>query len=94
VDEGLAGLVPADRVTEAQARVEHSLLVCSFCQRGQAAVRTLIAGERGHICGGCAALARYPYDRAAVTIVTAEPGTGICHECLDLCQQIIDEEDG
>ncbi len=82
------------------------LLRCSFCDRAQQQVAKLIAGPGVYICDGCVALARtwppLPYPgRSCSFCGTWSPGDGrvtrggsvaICAACLDLCDEIIAEE--
>jgi ATP-dependent protease Clp ATPase subunit len=82
------------------------LLHCSFCGRRQRRVRKLIAGPGIYICDGCVALARtWPPlpdpGRACGFCGGWSPGKGrvvasgaatICTDCLDLCDEIIREE--
>ena len=87
-------------------RIDGDLLRCSFCGQAQRQVAKLIAGPGVYICDGCVALARtwpsvsYP-GRAWSCCGTWTPGKGrlvahhataICDQCLDLCDEIIAEE--
>jgi ATP-dependent protease Clp ATPase subunit len=82
------------------------LLRCSFCGRPQRRVPKLIAGPGVYVCSDCVALARtwppagYP-GRTCSFCGTWAPKAGrlvahgsvaICSECLDLCDEIIAEE--
>ncbi len=86
--------------------IDGDLLRCSFCGRTQGQVPKLIAGPGVYICSGCVALARswpaaaYP-GRTCSFCGTWTPGEGrlvakgptsICGECLDLCDEVIAEE--
>jgi ATP-dependent protease Clp ATPase subunit len=86
--------------------VDGDLLHCSFCSRAQQQVAKLIAGPGVYICSGCVALARtwpaasYPgrscsfcgkWAPGELSVVT-KGRTSICAECLDLCDEIIAEE--
>ena len=86
--------------------IDGDLLHCSFCGKAQQQVAKLIAGPGVYICDGCVALARtwpavgYP-GRACSFCGKWTPGKGrlvahhstaICAECLDLCDEIIAEE--
>jgi ATP-dependent protease Clp ATPase subunit len=86
--------------------VDGGLLRCSFCGRAQKRCAKLIAGPGVYICDGCVALARTwppvghpgrscsfcgcwsPGKRRLV----AHDSTAICDQCLDLCDEIIAEE--
>jgi ATP-dependent protease Clp ATPase subunit len=86
--------------------VDGDLLHCSFCGRAQQQVAKLVAGPGVYICDGCVAQARtWPADpypgRSCRFCGKWTPGTGrvtthgsatICAECLDLCDEIIAEE--
>jgi ATP-dependent protease Clp ATPase subunit len=89
-----------------QRVTDGGLLRCSFCSRKQRKVPKLIAGPGVYICSDCVALARtwpavsYP-GRACSFCGTWTPGKGrlvahhataICGQCLDLCDEIIAEE--
>ena len=86
--------------------IDGGLLRCSFCGKKQKRVDKLIAGPGVYICDGCVAQARtwpqagYP-GRTCSFCGAWSPGKGrlvavgptaICGECLDLCDQIIAEE--
>ena len=83
---------------------EHDLLRCSFCSKSQTEVRKLIAGPGVYICEACAAAAEASAgDRsekcsfcgksgATVTGMAPGPNVRICDECLDLCREIIRQE--
>jgi ATP-dependent protease Clp ATPase subunit len=76
-------------------------LRCSFCQRSQREVRKLIAGTHVYICDRCVSLAREDllggrpqrcgFCRKRVD-VAAVGDARICSACLDLCDQIFEEE--
>jgi ATP-dependent protease Clp ATPase subunit len=83
------------------------LLHCSFCGRAQGQVAKLIAGpEVFFICDGCVALARtWPAggdprracsfcgkSAATVARLVSHGAASVCDECLDLCDEIIAEE--
>jgi ATP-dependent protease Clp ATPase subunit len=87
-------------------RINGDLLHCSFCGRAQRKVAKLIAGPGVYICTGCVALARsWPavpspgrtcsfcgqWDPGKAR-VAAHGAVAICAQCLDLCDQIIAEE--
>jgi ATP-dependent protease Clp ATPase subunit len=86
--------------------IDGDLLRCSFCGRPQGQVAKLIAGPGVHICSGCVALARtwppLPYPGRSCSFcgwwnsregrVVAQGSTSICAVCLDLCDEIIAEE--
>jgi ATP-dependent protease Clp ATPase subunit len=87
-------------------RIDGDLIRCSFCGRAQQQVGKLIAGPGVYICDGCVAMARtwpavgYP-GRACSFCGKWTPGEGrlvakgptsICEECLDLCDEILAEE--
>ena len=86
--------------------IDGDLLHCSFCGRAQAQVAKLIAGPGVYICSGCVALARawpaLPQPGRTCTFcgqwdpnsgrVVAHGAATICGECLDLCDEIIAEE--
>ena len=77
-------------------------LQCSFCQRSQREVRKLIAGPYVYICDSCVSLAReklvgrHPqrcgFCRKRVD-VAAVGEARICGACLDLCDEIFEEEE-
>jgi ATP-dependent protease Clp ATPase subunit len=86
--------------------IDGDLLHCSFCGRSRGQCGKLIAGPGVYICDGCVALARswppmgHP-GRTCSFCGTWNPTTGrlvahgpttICNECLDLCEEIIAEE--
>jgi ATP-dependent protease Clp ATPase subunit len=82
-------------------------LRCSICGRSQAQCAKLVAGPGVYICDGCVTLARtWPkvgdpgracsfcgirQPRRPGRLVANGP-TAICSACLDLCDQIIAEE--
>jgi ATP-dependent protease Clp ATPase subunit len=82
------------------------LLRCSFCGRSRKQCAKLIAGPGVYICDGCVALARaWPTAADPGRACSfcgkatprqdprADPATiAICDLCLDLCDQIIAEE--
>jgi len=86
--------------------IDGDLLRCSFCGRAQQDVAKLIAGPGVYICIGCVTLARSweplpspgrscsfcgawaPKERR----VTGHGTVAICDECLDLCDEILAEE--
>ena len=86
--------------------IDGDLLRCSFCGRAQRQVAKLIAGPGVYICSGCVALARTwppaPYPGRTCSFcgkwtpgegrLVAKGPTSICEECLDLCDEIIAEE--
>jgi ATP-dependent protease Clp ATPase subunit len=86
--------------------IDGGLLRCSFCGKKQKRVAKLIAGPGVYICDGCVAQARtwapapHPgrtcsfcgaWNPREGRLVAVGP-TAICGECLDLCDQIIAEE--
>jgi ATP-dependent protease Clp ATPase subunit len=86
--------------------IDGDLLRCSFCGRTQGQVAKLIAGPGVYICSGCVALARtwppLPYPGRSCSFcgwwnsregrVVAQGSTSICAVCLDLCDEIVAEE--
>jgi ATP-dependent protease Clp ATPase subunit len=74
---------------------------CSFCDRGLAAVRKLIAGPGVTICNVCVADATETCDDVPglVCDFCSEPqarghrtdGASICEICIELCQGILRE---
>ena len=86
--------------------IDGDLLHCSFCGRAQAQVAKLVAGPGVYICSGCVVLARswpavgYPGRTCSFCgqwdpdkgRVTAHGAAAICGQCLDLCDEIIAEE--
>jgi ATP-dependent protease Clp ATPase subunit len=86
--------------------IDGDLLRCSFCGRPQGRVAKLIAGPGVYICSGCVALVRTwpPAPAPGRTCsfcgwwkpgqgrVVAQGSTGICEQCLDLCDEIIADE--
>ena len=86
--------------------IDGDLLRCSFCGRAQQQVAKLIAGPGVYICNGCVTLARSrePLPAPGRTCsfcgtwspqadrVTGHGSVAICQECLDLCDQVITEE--
>ena len=86
--------------------IDGDLLRCSFCGRAQPQVAKLIAGPNVYICDGCVHLARtwapLPYPGRSCSFcgrwaprehrVTGQGAVAICDECLDLCDEIIAEE--
>ncbi len=86
--------------------IDGGLLHCSFCGRAQRQVAKLIAGPGVYICSGCVALARTwpptPYPGRTCSFcgrwrpgegrVVTKGSTSICEECLDLCDEILAEE--
>lgn len=82
------------------------LLRCSFCGRSRTQCAKLIAGPGVYVCDGCVALARtWPTaadpDRTCSFCGRSAPrqdplavhGTNaVCDDCLDLCDEIIAEE--
>jgi ATP-dependent protease Clp ATPase subunit len=89
-----------------QGVIDGELLRCSFCSRTQRKVPKLIAGPGVYICSDCVAAARTwpaasPPGRSCSFCGKWAPGqlrvvtkgsTSICAECLDLCAEIIAEE--
>ena len=87
-------------------RIGGDLLHCSFCGRARTRVAKLIAGPGVDICSDCVALARswpaLPHPGRTCSFcgqwdpdkgrVVAHGMTAICGECLDLCDEIIAEE--
>jgi ATP-dependent protease Clp ATPase subunit len=81
-------------------------LHCSFCGKAQQRVAKLIAGPGTYICDGCVALARTWPDvedprrrcrfcdqsRARVGRLVEQGGLEVCGDCLDLCEEIIADE--
>jgi ATP-dependent protease Clp ATPase subunit len=88
--------------------IDGDLLRCSFCERPQKQVAKLIAGPGVYICSGCVALARgWPsapdpgrscsfcgWWAPRTRRVVVKGSTAICEQCLDLCDEIIQEEAG
>jgi ATP-dependent protease Clp ATPase subunit len=86
--------------------IDGELLRCSFCGRAQKAVAKLIAGPGVYICSGCVTLARswepLPHPGRSCSFcgswapsehrVTGHGMVAICDQCLDLCDEIIAEE--
>ena len=86
--------------------VDGGLLHCSFCGRAQKKVAKLVAGPGVYICNGCVTLARswepLPYPGRSCSFcgtwapreqrVTGHGTVASCDECLDLCDEIIAEE--
>jgi ATP-dependent protease Clp ATPase subunit len=86
--------------------IDGDLLRCSFCGRPQRRVPKLIAGPGVYICSGCVALARTwpPAPAPGRTCsfcgwwkpgqgrVVAQGSVAICERCLDLCDEIIADE--
>ena len=86
--------------------IDGDLLRCSFCDRTQGQCAKLIAGPGVYICDRCVTLARtwppapHPGRTCSFcgrwdprkTRVTTHRSATICAECLDLCDQIIAEE--
>jgi ATP-dependent protease Clp ATPase subunit len=86
--------------------IDGELLYCSFCGRAQQRVAKLIAGPGVYICDGCVGLARswpplaYPGRSCSFCgswSPRENPATGrgavaICRQCLELCQEIIADE--
>jgi ATP-dependent protease Clp ATPase subunit len=86
--------------------IDGDLLHCSFCGRAQQQVAKLIAGPGVYVCDGCVAQARgWPPLRApgrgCSFCGTWRPEEGrvrgrgpvvICDDCLELCADIIAEE--
>jgi ATP-dependent protease Clp ATPase subunit len=87
--------------------IDGDLLHCSFCGRAQGQVAKLIAGPGiRFICDGCVTLARTwppagdPHGscsfcgRPAATVarLVTHEAASICDGCLDLCDEIIAEE--
>ena len=86
--------------------IDGDLLRCSFCDRAQQQVAKLIAGPNVYICNGCVRLARgwaplaYPGRTCSFCgkwapregRVTGHGTVAICDQCLDLCDEIIAEE--
>jgi ATP-dependent protease Clp ATPase subunit len=86
--------------------INGDLLRCSFCGRAQKKVAKLIAGPGVYICTDCVVLARsWPavsapgqtcsfcgkWDPGKARVV-ARGAVAICGQCLDLCDQIVAEE--
>jgi ClpX C4-type zinc finger len=80
------------------------LLICSFCDTDQAHARKLIAGPNVYICDECVEVARTGFEpRAVCNFCSKSAGpelevrgldnAAVCAECLDLCDEIIDEGD-
>ena len=88
------------------SRIDGGLLRCSFCGRAQKKAAKLVAGPGVYICNGCVTLARswdpLPHPGRSCSFcgrwspqggrVTGHGAVAICEECLDLCDQIIAEE--
>jgi ATP-dependent protease Clp ATPase subunit len=86
--------------------IDGDLLHCSFCGRAQKDVAKLVAGPGVYICSGCVTLARswepLPHPGRSCSFcgkwaprearVVGHGPVAICGECLDLCDQIIAEE--
>ena len=86
--------------------IDGDLLRCSFCGRARQEVAKLVAGPGVYICDGCVTLARswepLPYPGRSCSFcgkwapgelrVVTKGSTSICAECLDLCDEIIAEE--
>ena len=86
--------------------IDGDLLHCSFCGRAQKDVAKLVAGPGVYICNGCVALARswdpLPSPGRSCSFcgrwspeagrVTGRGSVAICDQCLDLCDEIIAEE--
>ena len=86
--------------------IDGDLLRCSFCGRAQQEAAKLVAGPGVYICDGCVTLARswepLPYPGRSCSFcgkwapgelrVVTKGRTSICAECLDLCDEIIAEE--
>jgi ATP-dependent protease Clp ATPase subunit len=86
-------------------RIDGDLLHCSFCGRSRGQCAKLIAGPGVYICDGCVPLARtwppltYPGRTCSFCgkwdprgRVAAHGSTTICADCLDLCEEILAEE--
>ncbi|HWD45430.1 MAG TPA: ClpX C4-type zinc finger protein [Actinomycetota bacterium] len=81
---------------------------CSFCGRTRGQGAKLIAGPGVYTCGRCVTLARtwpavdYPGRTCSFCgmwtpgkgRLVARHATAICDQCLDLCDEIIAEEQG
>ena len=83
--------------------------VCAFCSKPQAEVKKLIAGPGVSICDVCArtVLETRPrvgpaekqscsfcgMDQKQAAVLVAGPTSFICGECVQLCVDILDEED-
>jgi ATP-dependent protease Clp ATPase subunit len=87
--------------------IDGDLLHCSFCGLAQRQVAKLIAGpDANFICDGCVTLARaWPVGAdpartcgfcgkaaATVTRLVSHGEASVCDECLDLCDEILAEE--
>jgi ATP-dependent Clp protease ATP-binding subunit ClpX len=86
--------------------IDGELLRCSFCGRAQKKVAKLIAGPGVYICGGCVTLARswepLPDPGRSCSFcgtwapgehrVTGQGAVAICDQCLDLCDEIVAED--
>jgi ATP-dependent protease Clp ATPase subunit len=86
--------------------IDGDLLHCSFCGRAQRQVAKLVAGPGVYICSGCVALARswpaVPSPGRTCSFcgqwdpdkghVTAHGAAAICARCLDLCDEIIADD--
>jgi ATP-dependent protease Clp ATPase subunit len=86
--------------------IDGDLLHCSFCGRAQRQVAKLVAGPGVYICSDCVALARsrpaVPYPGRTCSFcgrwdpdkgrVTVQGTVTICARCLDLCDEIIAED--
>jgi ATP-dependent protease Clp ATPase subunit len=86
--------------------IDGDLLRCSFCDRHQQQVAKLIAGPNVYICNDCVTLVRgwepLPHPGRSCSFcgkwspreapTTGRGAVAICEECLDLCDQIIAEE--
>ncbi len=79
------------------------LLVCTFCAKDQSEAAKLIAGPGVYICDACVQRARRGFkpqedcsfcgkSARADLRVRGSDVVAICTECLDLCDEIIDEE--
>ena len=88
------------------ACIDGDLLHCSFCGRAQKDVDKLIAGPSVYICNSCVVLARrwepLPHPGRSCSFcgrwepqggrVTGHGSVAICEACLDLCDEILAEE--
>ena len=86
--------------------INGDLLHCSFCGRSQGECAKLVAGYLVYICDRCVARAGGRpavtdpgracsfCGKAASTVgrMVAEKTTAICDQCLELCAEIIEEE--
>ena len=79
---------------------------CSFCGKSQEDVRRLIAGPAGYICDECVESRRETSTNEGdlcsfcgksqsdvESLFIGLNGVRICNECIELCREIIDEED-